>query len=168
MHFSSPHVRRKTSGFSLVELMVVVAIVGVLMAIALPGYREYVIRANRDAAKAVLLEIVSREEQYAASNRAYTTDVTGTGTTSLRMTVPEDVSSKYTIAVTVSVWCNPSTASTCPPLPTASDYSTVQVMTGFTATATPIAGTTQANDGTLSINQFGLKTRTVGGTTTSW
>lgn len=142
--------RRTHSGFSLVELMIVVAIIGILMTIALPGYREYVVRANRDAAKAVLIEIVSRQEQYAATNRAYATT-----TAALGMTVPDEVSTNYTIAIAQSSWSY-----------AGGGISTT--MSGFTASATPIAGTNQADDGTLSINQFGLKTRTVGGTTTSW
>lgn len=128
----------------------VVAIIGILMAIALPGYREYLVRANRDAAKAVLLDIVSRQEQYAATNRAYATT-----TGALGMTVPDEVSANYTITIAQTSWSY-------------SGGGVTTTMTGFTASAAPIAGTAQANDGTLSINQFGLKTRTVGGTTTSW
>lgn len=152
--FASVQIRRKTRGFTLVELMVVVAIIGVLLAIALPGYREYVVRAKRDAAKAVLLEIVSRQEQYAGVNRAYATAI-GSGSGELSMTIPDDVSASYTIAITPTSWTY-----------TATGVSTT--MSGFTASATPVAGSTQANDGTLSINQLGLKTRTVGGTTTTW
>lgn len=145
------------------ELMITVAIIGILFAIALPRYQDYVVRANRDAAKAVLLEIISRQEQYASTNRAYATT-----TAALGLTVPAEVTANYTLTLAQTQWCSPATASSCPPLTGAADYLTVVVFTGFTATATPIAGTGQENDGTLSINQFGLKTRTVGGTTAPW
>jgi type IV pilus assembly protein PilE len=142
--------RRAARGFSLVELMVVVTIIGILLAIATPSYRDYVVRAKRDAAKAVLLEIVTRQEQFAATNRAYAAT-----TAALGMTLPDEVSGNYSITITPSTWSY-----------NAGGISTT--MSGYTATATPIAGSAQDGDGTLSINQFGLKTRVVGGTTTTW
>lgn len=61
---------RSAFGFSLLEMLTVVAVIGLLAAIAMPLFNEYLIKSNRSAAKAFLMDIVSREEQYAAKNMA--------------------------------------------------------------------------------------------------
>ncbi len=62
---------RGSYGFTLIELMVTVAIVAILAAIALPSYRQYIIRSNRVAAQAQMMNIANREEQYLLANRVY-------------------------------------------------------------------------------------------------
>lgn len=59
-------------GFTLLELMVVVAIVGILAAMAYPSYQESVRRANRTDAKNALLELGARQERYRFGRNAYT------------------------------------------------------------------------------------------------
>jgi type IV pilus assembly protein PilE len=126
-------------GFSLIELMAAMAIIGVLLAISVPGYREYTVRAHRAAAKAVLLEIVSRQEQYAGINRAYVAAASTTQVESgLGMSISDDVKAQYDFTMTLQ---NVASGTN----------------NGFLATATPIAGSQQETDGALSINQFGLK-----------
>ena len=61
----------KQRGFTLIELMVVVIIVAVLLAIALPAYQNQVRRGNRAAAQAEMLSIANLQQQYLLSNRAY-------------------------------------------------------------------------------------------------
>lgn len=57
-------------GFTLIELMIVVVIVGVLSAIAIPSYQQYVVRANRSVAKADLMELRQwMERNYTLANR---------------------------------------------------------------------------------------------------
>lgn len=62
---------RKLSGFSLVELMIVVVIVGILAAVVYPSYREHVIRGKLGEAFSGLSELRMRAEQYFADNRTY-------------------------------------------------------------------------------------------------
>ncbi|MGK8470516.1 type IV pilin protein [Stutzerimonas stutzeri] len=63
--------RYKARGFTLIEVMIVVVIIGILAAIALPNYRQYVIRSNRTAAQAQMLEIANRQQQFLLANRSY-------------------------------------------------------------------------------------------------
>ena len=62
----------KENGFTMVELMIVVVIIAVLAAIALPSYRQYVLRANRTEATRYLSDIAARQERYYYSNNHYT------------------------------------------------------------------------------------------------
>ena len=70
---------KKQHGFTLIELMIAVAIVGILAAIALPNYTEYVKRASRAEAVAALLDAANKEEQYFVDNREYTEKFTDLG-----------------------------------------------------------------------------------------
>ena len=69
MHPGQRNVRQR--GFSLIELMVAVAIVGILAAVAVPSYRAYLQRGNRSAAKAAIMDLAAREQQHLMTNRAY-------------------------------------------------------------------------------------------------
>ncbi len=71
--------RRRIRGFTLIELMVALAIVGVLVAIALPSYRKYVLRAQRTNAKAFLTQVMSKEEGWFNDRKAYGTTLSAIG-----------------------------------------------------------------------------------------
>jgi type IV pilus assembly protein PilE len=119
------------NGFTLIELIITVAIVGILASIAYPSYTNSLRKSNRSAAQSVLMDIAQRQSQYLVENRSY-----AASTSAVNVTVPSKVSSTYTITVTNSAGPPPS----------------------FTATATPIAGTNQVSDGVLTINNTGTKT----------
>ena len=66
-------------GFTLIELMIVVAIVAILASIAYPSYREHVRKSNRVEAKSLLMQIMQQEERFKTENLTYSTDLTAIG-----------------------------------------------------------------------------------------
>lgn len=64
---------RQARGFTLIELMIVVVIIGVMAAIALPNYMEHIRKGRRVDAKTALLDVAAREEKYFAINNQYAT-----------------------------------------------------------------------------------------------
>lgn len=122
-----------TRGFTLVELMVVVAIIGILASIAIPSYQAYIIKANRTDAQAFMLTLSQIQQQYLMDSRAYAGSVAALGKTE-----PSDVAKNYTISIETG---------TAPPT--------------FTITATP-KGSTQSGDGNLTIDQAGTRIWTKG------
>ena len=66
--------RRRLQGVTLLELMAVVTVIGILGMIAIPSYREYVMRAQRIEAKAALLRLQTNQERFYLANRVYSAD----------------------------------------------------------------------------------------------
>jgi type IV pilus assembly protein PilE len=85
-------IRARVRGFTLIELMIAVVIIAILAAVAIPNYRQHVIRGNRSAAQAQMMDIASREQQFLLMNRGYA------GKATLEANgyeLPEEVSEKY-------------------------------------------------------------------------
>ena len=88
---------RRARGFSLIELMITVVIIGVLAAVAYPSYQDYMRRGYRSAAQTFMMTIAQRQEQYLLTNRSYAATVAA-----LNLTQPPETTGKYTFTVTAT------------------------------------------------------------------
>jgi type IV pilus assembly protein PilE len=127
---------KRQSGFTLIELMITVAIVGILAMIAYPGYQEYVRRANRADAQAIMLEDAQFLERF------FTTNGTYSGADLPKQQSPENGTRKYSITTSAAT------------------------ATGFTIQAVPVDGYEDPTCGTITIDQTGAKTESGTGTLT--
>jgi type IV pilus assembly protein PilE len=123
--------RRKAAGFTLIELMVVMATVAILASLAIPAYRQYVIRSHRSAAISQMMDLANREQQFLLTNRAYADSA---ALTANGYALPPEVSPFYSWKVTTPGGAPPS----------------------FVITFTPIAD--QVTDGVLTLDSLGNKT----------
>lgn len=131
---------RFARGFTVVELLIVMAVIGILAAIGYPSYQNHLRKAARASAQVEMMKIADRQAQYLLDARTY---AIGSGAlTALNITLPSDVTSKYTVTVTA-----------------ADGTATPSVPPSFTVKATPISGGAQVQDGELILTHTGTKTR---------
>ena len=71
--------KKPISGFTLIELMIVVAIVGILLAVGIPGYQSVVQKGRRAEAKTALMDMANRQERLMLDRSLYTTDLADLG-----------------------------------------------------------------------------------------
>ncbi len=100
--------RRHINGFTLIELMITVAIVAIIAAIAYPSYTRHVIKSHRGTGQSKLLEVMQAQERYFTVNTSYTADLTDLGY-SAATAIPAD-GGWYTVAATA---CSASTIDQC-------------------------------------------------------
>lgn len=136
-------------GFTLIELMIVVAIVAILAVVAVPSYRAYVVKSNRAAAESFMLQASNREEQIMLDMRQYVAVASAVGNTNfpnaptadspgINLAVPPEVTKFYTLSITI-----PSTSTST-----------------YTITADPIGSQLTGDTvcATLTLDQAGAKT----------
>ena len=133
-------------GFTLIELMIAVAIIGILAAIAFPSYQRYILKSRRADAKTALLDLAARQERFSSVNNTYTSTPANLGYagTAFPVDVQSGGQAYYRLNVT-------------PGAPA----------TTYTATAAPIGGQTQDSCGTYTINNLGVQGNTGNTTATA-
>lgn len=135
---------RAARGFTLIELMIAVAIVATLASLALPSYQEYVRKSRRADAQSFMSEVVARQQHFLVDRRAYGTSITDApASNGLGMTIPTNISSYYTVTLTTD-------NSTSPP--------------SFSVKGVPAGSQASEKCGTLTIDQRGAKTASGSGT----
>ena len=141
MHVSNrQYVFRAARGFTLVELMVTVAIVSILLSIAVPSYSLYMKQSRRSEAESALMDIAQREQTYLLDQRAYAGSLAALGNYAL----PADVQAYFTPS-----FCQAAPPAACTALPASPLV--------FWVVLTPTAGTAQVGDYTLAIDNTGAK-----------
>jgi type IV pilus assembly protein PilE len=121
---------RKAKGFTIVELVIAIAIIGILAAIAIPSYQQHLKKGRRADAQQFMSQVAQKQQQFLMDARSYAASLS-----ELQMgTTPKSVSDYYDFTLT---------ASAPPP--------------SFLLVAKPKAA--QAGDGDLSINNTGEKLR---------
>jgi type IV pilus assembly protein PilE len=125
----------RSSGFTLIECMIVVAIIAILSAIAYPTYLEHLRKGRRIEAKTALLDLASRQERYFTTNNLYTAtpERLGYGGTTFPIDVVSGGHPHYRLSLTVG---SPATS--------------------YSASATPVGGQVQDRCGTFTIDQLGV------------
>lgn len=132
--------RARNSGFTLVELMVVVLIGAILVGVGVSGYQTQVRKARRTDAKTALLDLATREAKFLTLNNSYTLSPAALGYSGASF--PLTIGSGF-----YQVYVCPGTAGgTSAPTAPCTATGTSATGTSFVVAAIPIATTTQAND----------------------
>lgn len=138
------HINRGQRGFSLIELMIVVAILGILAGIAYPSYQDYVRRGVRASAQSYLSDLAQAQELRYQNARAYSS------TAADFKSLPTDLGQRYSAPTFTVV---DAAAGTLP---------------SFTISMAPLASGIMKDDGTLQVTSTGKRVRVVGGVEKPW
>lgn len=129
---SSTTPRRPAGGFTLIEVMITVAVVAILAAIAYPSYLDYMRRGKRATAQTALMDLAARQQSYLLDRRVYTATLPDLG-----FTAPKEIAGDYQFTVVVNNAATPPT---------------------FVATAKPVSPSqTKGGELNLTLDQAGTK-----------
>ena len=136
-------------GMTLIELMVVVAIVAIVFALAFPSYERYVVRTKRAVAQNALLQVADRQQQFFMDNKQFAANLTNLGFNANPFVVDDEGSS--TVAADDDAVYSVTLSNV--------------TQTTWTATAAPLHGqlSRDTDCGSLSITQAGTKASSGGG-----
>lgn len=133
-------------GFSLIELMIVIAIVAILASVAIPSYNDHVVRGKRAKGKAFIMDIASMQERFFTENISYANGFSTTATSVKLNTSDTGADGTYTITITGSpAGCAAGGATPC---------------TGYSLAAAPAGGHSDPDCGSLVYNHLGQKSVT--------
>jgi len=153
--------RRPAKGFTLIELMIVVAIIGILAAIAMPSYTSYIARANRADARTQLVQVAQFMQRFYAANDSYLTDRAGTSVSDSSTGVP-------TSAIFGNLLHSPADGTALYDLNIPQGTSTLPLTSAasFTIRMVPVTGGKMASDecGTFTLDSVGHRGVIVSGT----
>lgn len=136
-------------GFTLIELMIVVAIVAIMSAIAYPSYQQYIIKTKRADMMSEMHNIASEIQARKLAQGSYTNNLKS----GLTGDYPRQGSALYNVTIEPIVV----TPEPPPPAPTPPTMLNAE----WIITANPITGTQMANDGSMSLNYLGVKCRVI-------
>lgn len=128
----------KTRGFTMIELMIVVAIIGILASVAFPIYTQYVVRSNRTDAMERLAEVMNQQQRFVLRQRTYTANLALVG---FGLNANGAVDTARNLYQITAAACTGSTIQRCVIL-----------------SAAPITGLSQDGDGSLTLDSRGQKT----------
>ncbi len=134
----------KSRGFTLIEIMIAVAIIAILLAIAVPSYQNQLRKGRRADAQTFITQVAQKQQQYLLDARTYA--LGATALSDLSLPVPTTVSEHYNVTVEPA-------APTVPP--------------SFTVRASPTSAA-QTPDGELTLTNTGEKKRMVAGVDKGW
>jgi len=124
----------KNTGFTLIELMIAIAVISILVGIAVPNYLDYLRRAVRTDAKTALMENAQFLERNFTEAGRYDQDASGAATALPITVAPKDGTAKYTLTLAAT-------------------------QTTYVVSASPLPGTLMDGDacGNLTLNQLGQR-----------
>lgn len=139
-------------GFSLLELLIVVAIIGVIAAFAYPSYTNYVTKSKRTVGQSMLTQVANRQQQFFMDNKTFTADLTDLGYAADPLPVDSDGQPSGSGEIVYNIDVSAASA------------------TAFTLTATPQGGhaTRDTDCATLSLTHTGVKSASGTAPTNCW
>jgi len=130
-HSLPTNAERKARGFTLVEMVITIAVIAILAGVAWPSYESYVRRSKRATAQSALMTIANREQAHLLDLRGYTTSLAA-----LNVSAPQELRGDYAFTIVVDNAASPRT---------------------FVATATPLNLQARSGELPLTVSQSGAR-----------